>query len=334
MDNLGKYALITGATGGIGYELAKLFAADGYNLIIVARDQEELDSKAAEFKTNGIEVHSIARDLFDPGNAFAVYEEVKSLGIPVEVLVNNAGQGVYGLFSETDIDRELDIIDLNISSLVILTKLFLKEMLTRDSGKILNLASIASKSPGPWQSVYHGTKAFVLSFTEAIREELKDTGITVTALLPGVTDTDFFNKADMEDSKMVQDKSDMSDPADVAKDGYDALMGDKDKVVSGLKNKIQVTMGNLMPDSAQASQMNEQQKPVEESDIKIDYSQYDEAVQKLKPKVYREGDLFSCLSGPDPETGVYGSGDTPQAAIQSWRSALEERFRRVKGEEN
>lgn len=256
-----KYALITGATSGIGYELAKLFAADGYNLVIVSRDRQELDNKAREFKENGIEVVCIEKDLFDPGNAFAVFEEVKSLNISIEILVNDSGQGVYGLFSETDIDRELDIIDLNISSLVILTKLFLKEMLTRKSGKILNVASIASKSPGPWQSVYHGTKAFVLSFTEAIREELKDTGITVTALMPGVTDTDFFNKADMLESKAVQDKEAMADPADVAKDGYDALMAGRDKVVSGLKNKVQVAMGNLMPDSTLAHQISEQQKP-------------------------------------------------------------------------
>jgi len=261
--SINKYALITGASSGIGYELAKLFAADKYNLIIVSRNQEELDKKGKALKQYGIEVITIAQDLFDPGNAFAVYEEVKDLGIPVEVLVNDAGQGVYGLFNETEIDRELDIIDLNISSLVILTKLFLKDMVSRGSGKILNLASVASKSPGPWQSVYHGTKAFVLSFSEAIREELKDTGVSVTALMPGVTDTDFFNKADMLSSKAVQDKSAMADPADVAKDGYEALMAGKDKVISGLKNKVQVGMGNLVPDDTLAHQISEQQKPVE-----------------------------------------------------------------------
>jgi short-subunit dehydrogenase len=136
-------------------------------------------------------------------------------------------------------------------------------MISNGSGKILNLASIASKSPGPWQTVYHGTKAFVLSFSEGIREELKDTGITVTALLPGVTDTDFFNKADMLDSKAVQDKSSMSDPADVAKDGYEALMSGTDRVVSGFKNKAQVTMSAVTPDSLSAHMMNEQQKPVD-----------------------------------------------------------------------
>lgn len=264
MNNTNQYALITGATSGIGYELAKLFAADGYNLVIVARNQDELDAKASELKQNGITVIPFPKDLFDPEEAFALYAELKSQGIRIDVLVNNAGQGVYGEFEETDIDRELDIINLNISSLVVLTKLFVKEMISRNSGKILNTASIASKSPGPWQAVYHGTKAFVLSFTEAIREELRNTEITVTALMPGVTDTDFFNKADMQDSKAVQDKESMADPAKVARDGYEALMAGKDKVVSGFKNKVQVGLGNIMPDSAVAHQVYEQQKPVDD----------------------------------------------------------------------
>lgn len=263
MKNSNQYALITGATSGIGYELAKLFAADKYNLILVSRDKEELDAKAVELRTDGIDVVTIAKDLFNREEAFGLYADVKQLGLYVNVLVNDAGQGVYGEFKDTDIDRELDIIDLNIASLVILTKLFLKDMTIRNSGKVLNLASIASKVPGPWQSVYHGTKAFVLSFTEAIREELKDFDITITALLPGATDTDFFAKADMEESKAVQDKDSLSDPADVAKDGYEALMAGKDKVISGLKNKIQVGISNLLPDNVVAHTMYEQQKPAD-----------------------------------------------------------------------
>jgi len=258
-----QYALITGATGGIGLELAKLFAADGYNLILVAREQEELDITSSKLTKYGIIVHTFARNLFIPDEAFAVYDDVSQLGIKIDVLVNNAGQGLYGEFKDTDLYRELDIIQLNISSLIVLTKLFLKDMTALNSGKILNLASIASKVPGPWQAVYHGTKAFVLSFTESLREELKDFEITVTALLPGVTDTDFFNKADMLQSKAVQDKDAMADPADVAKDGYEALMSGKDKVVSGFKNKVVVTVGNVTPDSTLAHMMNEQQKPVD-----------------------------------------------------------------------
>jgi short-subunit dehydrogenase len=258
-----KYALITGATSGIGFELAKLFAADHYNLVITGRNLQELDAKAVELKQQGVEVVTIAKDLFNRQEAFDLYDEVKAKGIEIDVLVNDAGQGLYGEFKDTDINRELQIIDLNIASLVIITKQFLKDMVARNDGKILNLASIASKTPGPWQSIYHGTKAFVLSFTEAIREELKDTNITITALLPGVTDTDFFNKADMQSSKAVQDKSSMASPADVAKDGYDALQDGKDKVISGFKNKLQMAMTNLTPDSTVAHMMNEQQKPVD-----------------------------------------------------------------------
>jgi short-subunit dehydrogenase len=262
MSNSKKYALITGATSGIGAELAKLFAQDQYNLIIVGREQNTLDSAVVELKQHGVEVISLAKDLFKREDAFAVYDEVKAQGIEVDVLVNDAGQGLYGEFKDTDIERELDIIQLNIGATVILTKSFLKDMVARNEGKILNLASIASKLPGPWQSVYHGTKAFVLSFTEAIREELKDTNITVTALMPGATDTDFFNKAEMQESKIVQDKSSLSNPADVAKDGYDALMSGDDKIISGLKNKVQVNMSNVIPDSMVAHSMAEQQKPV------------------------------------------------------------------------
>ncbi|CAM3907757.1 SDR family oxidoreductase [Mucilaginibacter galii] len=260
MEN-NKYALITGASSGIGYELAKLFAADKYNLVLVSRNQQELDNRAAELRQHGVEVITIAKDLFNRQEAFDLYDEVKRRGLHIDVLVNDAGQGLYGEFKDTDINRELSIIDLNIASLVILTKQFLQDMVARNEGKILQLASVASKLPGPWQSVYHGTKAFVLSFTEAIREELKDTNITITALMPGATDTGFFDKAGMQNSKILEDKSSLSNPADVAKDGYEALQDGKDKVISGLKNKVQIAMTNLTPDSTVAHLMNEQQKP-------------------------------------------------------------------------
>ena len=263
MSSNGKYALITGATSGIGYELALLFAKDQYNLVIVSRDEQQLEVKAQEFRQHGVEVVTLAKDLFNREETLSVYDEVKSKGITIDVLVNDAGQGVYGLFQDNDLDRELNIIELNISATVILTKRFLKDMVTANSGKILNLASIASKTPGPWQAVYHGTKAFVYSFTEGIREELKETDVTVTALLPGVTDTDFFNKADMNSSKAVQDEDSKADPAGVARDGYDALMAGKDKVISGLKNKLQMGMSNITPDTMVAHNMNEMQKPVD-----------------------------------------------------------------------
>lgn len=261
MSNQQKTALITGATSGIGKELAKLLAQDGYNLIIVARNQQELDDTAGELTAvYSVSAKTVAKDLSKMEEVKALCQEVN---VPIDVLVNDAGQGVYGLFRDNDLERELDIIHLNICATVILTKHFLKEMVTRGDGKILNLGSVAGKLPGPWQAVYHATKAFVLSFTTAVREEVKDSGVTLTALMPGITDTDFFNKAGMNDSKALQDEDVKADPADVAKDGYEALMAGDDRVISGFKNKMEVNMSNMMPDSMVAHNMYEQQKPVE-----------------------------------------------------------------------
>ena len=257
------YALVTGGTSGIGFELAKLLAADGYNIILVARAEEGLEKVRTELSSGyKVEVVTISKDLFYPGNAFELVDEVREKGLAVDILVNDAGQGLYGEFKDTDIQRELAIVQLNISSLLVLTKSFLQDMLERGSGKILNLASIAGKLPGPRQAVYHGTKAFVHSFTEAIRSELKESGVTITSLLPGATDTDFFNKAGMQESKVVQ-AGRLADPAEVAKDGYKALMSGADMVVSGFKNKVQVAMSNVMPDNVVADQLNKQQAPVE-----------------------------------------------------------------------
>jgi short-subunit dehydrogenase len=264
MGTNSNYTLITGGSVGIGFELARLFAQNGYNVIIVARDRTELSIAKSELEQTGVDVVTIVKDLFDPAAPFQLYDEINRQNLTVEILVNNAGQGEYGLFAETDIRRELAIVQLNISSLIVLTKLFLHDMIDRGNGKILNVSSIASKTPGPWQSVYHGTKAFVQSFTEALRSEVKETGITVTALLPGATDTDFFNKASMQDSKIVQDKDKLADPAKVAKDGYEALMSGDDKVISGMKNKMSVGMSNMMTDSKAADMMKKQQARVNE----------------------------------------------------------------------
>ncbi len=262
-----RYALITGGTQGIGYELAKLFAKDGYNLILVARTSEDLEMRQRELSQQfGIEVIPISKDLFLPNAPFELYDEVKSRGLTVNVLVNDAGQGQYGLFVESDIHRLLDIIQLNVNALTVLTHLYLKEMVARNEGKILQLASIASELPGPWQAVYHATKAYVLHLTEGIIRELKDSEVTMTALQPGATDTDFFNKADMLESKILDSK--LSDPVKVAKDGYDALMKGDDKIVSGMKNKAMVAGSNVMPDTMVAATMDKMQQPRDEGENK------------------------------------------------------------------
>jgi hypothetical protein len=261
----GETALITGATDGIGRELANCFAKDGYDLILVSRTQEDLDAVAQELSTQyGISAEGIVADLMEPGAAFDLYEDVKLMGRQVDVLVNNAGQGVWGAFTGTELRDELNIIELNITSLVVLTKLFLKEMVARDSGKILQLASVSSKSPTPYLSVYAGTKAFIYIFTQSVINELKDSNVTMTALLPGPTDTDFFNKAGADQTVAYQESA-MADPADVARDGYEALQSGESRVISGLKNKIETMLGNVMPDQAVAERFRKEMELSDES---------------------------------------------------------------------
>lgn len=264
MTNDRQFALITGASSGIGLELAKVFAKNGYNLLIVSRNADTLMRISAELsKEYHVHVDTLVCDLFNREEVFNLCKEIDRAGTRVDVLVNNAAQGLYGKFLDTDIHQELDMLQLNIGAYLILTKHFLKEMVARNEGKILNVASIASKVPGPYQAVYHGTKAFIHSFSEAIRAEVDDTGVTVTSLLPGVTDTDFFNKANMENSKILEQK--LSDPQDVAEQGFKALMKGDDMVIPGAKWKAQVAASNVTPDAAVAKMMKKQQGPKEKA---------------------------------------------------------------------
>jgi uncharacterized protein len=257
-----KTALVTGASSGIGLELARCLARDGYDLVLVSRSKADLEKIGQEFATAfGIRATSIEKDLMEPMAAEELYDEVKSSGIEIDVLVNDAGQGIWGRFTETDLREELDIIQLNICSLVVLTKKFLRDMVARGSGRILQLASVVSKAPSPFLTVYAGTKAFVYNFTLGVINELKDTpGVTMTALLPGATDTDFFHKAGSDHTK-VYVETELSDPADVAKDGYEALMAGESKVISGGKNKVQNAMGNFISDEMVAEQGRKQNEP-------------------------------------------------------------------------
>lgn len=239
--------LITGASGGIGLELAKLFAADRHDLVLVARSSEKLHEIAAQFsKDYGVQVRVIVKDLSAVSSCLEVYEELKREKIEVHTLVNNAGVGGYGDFWQTDWPKERQIIDLNISSLVYLTKLFLKDMMGRREGKILNVASTAAFQPGPLMSIYYATKAFVLSFTEALAEELRGTGITVSALCPGPTETGFREAAGMKKS-MLLSKSLTMDALSVAQAGYEGLKRGKRIVVPGFKNRLIIQMLRVMP---------------------------------------------------------------------------------------
>jgi short-subunit dehydrogenase len=260
-ENKAKYALITGATSGIGYELAKKLAQDGFNLIIVARDEKQLKKVTAEFTKFNVAVNPLAIDLFQMNAAKEVYDFTRQMNINVDILVNDAGQGEYGKFVETDLQRQLDIIQLNVASLVSLTWYFLKDMVNRNEGRILQLGSEVSKIPSPFLSVYAATKAFVLSFTEAIINELKDTNVSMTLLIPGATDTDFFDKAGMEDTKTYREKK-LESPADVAADAYEALMKGERRIIAS-NAKMNIAMAAVTPDNLNAAKMRKEMEPSE-----------------------------------------------------------------------
>jgi short-subunit dehydrogenase len=255
-SNNSKTALITGASSGFGREFAKIFAKNGYNLILVARDEDKLQSFSQELsnKYPSVQADYFSVDLAQQGSADELYEKVKQQNLPVDILVNNAGVGQHGLFVDNETQKELDILHLNVISLMLLTKMYLREMILRKEGKILQVASIAGLMPTPKLAVYAASKAFVLSFTEALQNEIKDTGVTMTVLCPGASDTEFFERAHAEDTRIFQDTP-LSEPEEVAQAGYEALMEGKGRSVPGLMNKIQAAASNLVPDSLLAAAM-------------------------------------------------------------------------------
>lgn len=245
-----KLAVVTGASSGIGFELAKCFAQNGFDLLVVAEDAG-IESAAASIRQLGGQVTAIQEDLSTREGVDRTYAAIQQAGRPLDALVLNAGIGVGGPFIETDMEKEQTLIDLNVSSTVRLAKYVLPEMKARNAGGILFTASVVSEMPGPFQAVYAASKAFVLSFAVALRNELKDTDIVITALQPGATETNFFHRAGLDDTKVGQSKKD--DPADVAKEGFEAFMAGKQSVVaSSLKSKALGMVGNVLPDSVKA----------------------------------------------------------------------------------
>nr|WP_026565680.1 SDR family oxidoreductase [Bacillus sp. UNC41MFS5] len=242
-----KTALITGATSGLGYEFVKLFANDGYNLVLVARNEKRL--KEIQQSYTNIEVTIIPKDLSVHGAAKEVFEEIENRGIDIDVLVNNAGFGLMGKFDELDIQKQLNMIQLNVSALSELTYCCLQKMKQKNSGRILNVASTAAFQPGPLMAVYYATKAFVLSFSEALVEELSGSSITVTTLCPGATKTNFGSVASVEGTKMFS--SAMASDI-VAQSGYNALMNGKRVIITGGFNKAGAIGAKFMPRSIAA----------------------------------------------------------------------------------
>jgi short-subunit dehydrogenase len=245
----GKWALITGASAGLGRDFAKLFAADGHRVILVARRLERLEQLAGELKDQyGVEAHAIKADLSAPEAPAAVFEEVQRLGCRIEYLVNNAGYGSNGPFLEQEVDRELSMVDVNVRSLVHLTHLFAPAMVERGYGRILNLGSVAGFQPGPFMATYYASKAFVNHFSEALASELAGTGVTVTVSCPGPVATEFGAIAG-NDRARVFTKGAVATSESVAVSAYRAMMKGKRMVVHGLSAKLGVQMLRLAPRS-------------------------------------------------------------------------------------
>ena len=255
-----KTALITGASSGIGKELARIHAEQGGDLVIVARRENKLNALKAELeKKHGIKVMVIAKDLTLPSAASEIYQEVKQAGVEVNYLINNAGFGGRGKFHERAWDKDLAMLNLNVVALTALTRLFLPDFVKRNEGRILNVSSTASLMAGPLQAVYYATKAYVTSFSNAIAEELHDTNITVTALLPGATETEFASTSGMDKTGLFENTF---SARSVAEDGYNAMLAGKLDVIAGVTfaQRIMMAAIPLMPKKMMLKQIRQMQE--------------------------------------------------------------------------
>ena len=252
MTEARKFALVTGASSGIGLELAKQFVLHDYDLLVSA-EEVAIHRAADALSSSGASVTPLQVDLRTYDGVESLYSAVTAVGRPLDAAALNAGVGLGGAFVETDLGRELDMIDLNVKSTVHLAKRVLSDMVTRNEGRMLITSSIASTMPGSFHSVYNATKSFLQSFAEAVQNELKDTGVVITSLMPGPTDTNFFDRAEMDDTRVGQGSKD--DPAQVAKQGFDALMdGDLTVVAGSIKTKTMEAAGKVLPDALKAEQ--------------------------------------------------------------------------------
>src|SRR5205814_5317466 len=237
-----QFAIVTGASTGIGLELAKCCAREGFDVLIVA-DEPQIESAATEIRALGTIVESVQADLSTTEGLDKLYEASKRIGRPVDALLANAGRGLGHAFLDQDFNQARLVVDTNITGTLYLIHKVGNDMRERNAGRILITGSIACFTPGSYQAVYNGTKAFLDSFSYALREELKDTDVTVTCLMPGATETEFFRRADMLDTKVGTAKKD--DPAKVARDGFKAMMAGEGGVVSGWQNKLEAAAAQV-----------------------------------------------------------------------------------------
>ena len=254
-----QLAVVTGASSGIGLELAKLFAQHGYDVVAAAED-EGIERAAGEVRALGAQVDAVRVDLATTDGVEELARRVEQGGRPVDALALNAGVGLGGPFLEQDLDRIFDIIHLNVRSTVHLAHRLMPAMVARGEGKVLVTSSIAALIPGTFQAIYNASKAFEHSWAEAVRNEIKDSGVTVTALQPGATETNFFHRAELDDTKVGASKKDTA--ADVAKDGFEAMLAGKDHVVAhALKVKLQALLAEVTPEPVKAEQHRKMAEP-------------------------------------------------------------------------
>jgi short-subunit dehydrogenase len=258
-----QLAIVTGASSGIGYNLAKVFAENGFDLVIASHG-ERLDRAESDLRALGAQVTAIHADLATFEGVADLWRQIESLGRPVDAAAINAGIGVGGLFAETPLEDEINLVRLTVEGTVHLTKRVVQHMVPRRQGRILITASIAGEMVAPREAVYAASKAFDLSFGKSLREELAETGITVTVLQPGPTDTDFFHRAGMDDTQVGQEGKKESDPYSVAKQGFEALMKGEQHVYSAsIKTKLEGAVANFVPDAAKAAMHEKQARPLQ-----------------------------------------------------------------------
>jgi short-subunit dehydrogenase len=250
------FAIVTGASTGIGFELAKRCAQEGYDLLIAA-DEPEIESAATSLRSEGATVEALQADLATIEGVDKLYAATK--GRQVDALLANAGRGLGHGFLDQDFGKARRVVDTNVTGTIYLVHKVGNDMRRRNAGKILITGSIAGFTPGSFQAVYNGTKAFLNSFSFALREELKDTKISVTCLMPGATETEFFRRAEMMDTKIGTSEKD--DAAEVANNGFDAMIKGEGDVVSGLKNKVQSAVANVTPAGVLATQHRKMAEP-------------------------------------------------------------------------
>ena len=245
-ENVKNCALITGASRGLGYEFAKLAADDGQNLVLVSRSEDKLNEIKKDFERKyDISANVISADLAKPNSARRVYKETEERSLQIDLLINNAGTGKVGPFFDSSLEDDADMMQLNMNSLVKMTKLFGKDMVKRNEGKIMNVSSLAAYQPGPLMAIYYASKAFVLRFSEAVDEELEETGVSVTAYCPSATDTNFQQSAGMSDEgpKGLY----MADPEEVAEYGYEAMKKEERVTIPGVFNSLMASISRVAP---------------------------------------------------------------------------------------